>query len=222
MIGAVDSQPVRPRTPPPSENAIERAVKSAPSLTSCDASGETARTSRLEDLLHRYGTLLRRAIVRVCPADLRLSCDDIEQEARIGLWKALNPEREIVFPASYIYRVGITTARRAIRRARARREQSLEPDESDGARPAILLTAPSHASPDNVAERREWIQKIEAAMAQLPESRRLAVGLHLQELTTREIGDLLGWSEPKARNLLYRGLKDLRQSLRAIGIEYPR
>jgi len=30
----------------------------------------------------------------------------------------------------------------------------------------------------------------------------------------------LGWSEPKARNLLYRGLSDLRAQLRAEGIEY--
>jgi hypothetical protein len=30
----------------------------------------------------------------------------------------------------------------------------------------------------------------------------------------------MGWSEPKARNLVYRGLKDLRGELRSAGIEY--
>jgi DNA-directed RNA polymerase specialized sigma24 family protein len=39
-------------------------------------------------------------------------------------------------------------------------------------------------------------------------------------MTSEEIGELMGWSEPKARNLAYRGLKDLRHELRAEGIEY--
>jgi DNA-directed RNA polymerase specialized sigma24 family protein len=51
-------------------------------------------------------------------------------------------------------------------------------------------------------------------MARLPDRRRTAVGLHLEGLTTQEIADLLGWSEPKARNLVYRGLNDVRQSLK--------
>jgi DNA-directed RNA polymerase specialized sigma24 family protein len=71
-----------------------------------------------------------------------------------------------------------------------------------------------------VAERREWIGKIDAALLELQENRRLAVQLHLQDLTTKQIGEILGWTEPKARNLLYRGLKDLRKALRNMGIEY--
>jgi DNA-directed RNA polymerase specialized sigma24 family protein len=39
-------------------------------------------------------------------------------------------------------------------------------------------------------------------------------------MTTDEIADLMEWSEPKARNLVYRGLKELRGKLRAAGIEY--
>jgi DNA-directed RNA polymerase specialized sigma24 family protein len=57
-------------------------------------------------------------------------------------------------------------------------------------------------------------------MARLPENRRLAVGLHLRGMTTDEIADLMEWSEPKARNLVYRGLKDLRGELRDMGVEY--
>jgi RNA polymerase sigma-70 factor (ECF subfamily) len=54
----------------------------------------------------------------------------------------------------------------------------------------------------------------------LTENRRITVGLYLQGMTTEEIGGLLGWSEAKARNLVYRGLKDLRRELRALGIDY--
>ena len=204
----------------PATEETKGAVKPVPPLTSY-AVGEqqTVQNARLEDLLQRYGSLLRRTIARACPPELGLSCEDVEQEARISLWKALDSEREIAFPVSYIYKVGISAAYRAIRRVRARREQPLEV-EGDETSPVRSLSAPPHASPDKVAERREWVRKIEQALTQLPENRRLAVELHLQDLTTAQIGQILGWTEPKARNLLYRGLKDLRKALRTIGIEY--
>ena len=39
-------------------------------------------------------------------------------------------------------------------------------------------------------------------------------------MSSQEIADLLGWSEAKARNLVYRGLSELRKYLREEGIEY--
>jgi DNA-directed RNA polymerase specialized sigma24 family protein len=38
-------------------------------------------------------------------------------------------------------------------------------------------------------------------------------------MTSAEIGEILGWSEPKARNLVHRGLKDLRRELLVEGID---
>ena len=35
-----------------------------------------------------------------------------------------------------------------------------------------------------------------------------------------EVGRLLGWSESKARNLVYRGLRDLRAALKREGIHH--
>ena len=52
----------------------------------------------------------------------------------------------------------------------------------------------------------------------LAESRRAVVRMHLAGYERAEIGDLLGWSEAKTRNLLYRGLADLRQILDSWGI----
>ena len=75
-------------------------------------------------------------------------------------------------------------------------------------------------SPEALAERGELIAKIEQALSRLQENRKLAVGLYLKGMSTEEISELLGWSEAKARNLAYRGLKDLRDQLRAEGIEY--
>jgi RNA polymerase sigma factor (sigma-70 family) len=113
--------------------------------------------------------------------------------------------------------VAVSATLRAVRRAKARREDPLNDDSDAG--PVLTLSAPVEASPHADAERREVAQKIAAALKVLPENRRLAVANHLQGLTTSEIGTLLGWSEPKARNLVHRGLKDLRTALRALGIE---
>jgi RNA polymerase sigma factor (sigma-70 family) len=175
--------------------------------------------TRWDALYHRYRALVRRAIARVCTRELGASCDDIEQEAWVSVWNVLQGEREIAYPASYIYKVGVSAAIRAIRRAKARREDSLQEEDEATGSPKHTLTAPPSASPYTAAERRECREKIAAALARLPENRRLAVGLHLRGLTTLEIGELLKWSEPKARNLVHRGLKDLRALLRTMGIE---
>jgi RNA polymerase sigma factor (sigma-70 family) len=178
---------------------------------------DAAPDARLEALLQQYGALLRRTIVRVCPPELGLSCDDIEQEARISLWRVLRHETEIAFPVAYVRKVAVSAALRAIRLARARREESL-PDEEEG--PAAFSSRQAPASRYDAAERGELRQKLAQALARLADNRRLAVGLHLKGLTTSEIGALLNWSEPKTRNLVHRGLKDLRTALRALGIEY--
>jgi RNA polymerase sigma-70 factor (ECF subfamily) len=178
-----------------------------------------APDARLHELLQRYGAFLRRTILKICPRDLGVSCEDIEQEAQLGLWSALQREREIQFPVSYIHKVAVSATLRTIRRVKARREEQLEEDPvTPTAAPAHILRAPPEASPDALAERQELRHQITAALGQLPENRRHAVRLHLQGLTTMEIGNLLGWSEPKARNLVYRGLQELRRSLRALGI----
>jgi RNA polymerase sigma factor (sigma-70 family) len=181
--------------------------------------GEGVADTKWDELYERYRALLRRAVHRVCPPELGASCDDIEQEAWVSVWNVLKGEREIEYPASYIYKVGVSAAIRAIRRSRARREDSLQEENAATGAQVHTLYAPPGASPHAVAERRECREKIATALAGLPENRRLAVGLHLRGLTTPEIGKLLEWSEPKARNLVHRGLKDLRASLRGMGIE---
>lgn len=182
----------------------------------------TTAESRFMALVSEYGHFLRQAIMRICPRDLGLQYDEIEQDARLRLWRALESEREIREPASYLYRIAATATLDAIRRVRRKREeQLLVGDESEAASvtPHNLIADPLR-TPEREAERRQLIGKVREAMARLPDNRRTAVSLHLEGLTTQEIADLLGWSEPKARNLVYRGLSDVRQYLKAAGIEY--
>jgi RNA polymerase sigma factor (sigma-70 family) len=176
--------------------------------------------ARLQELLDSYGALLRSTVRKLCPTTLGVSAEEIEQEARIRLWNALRRERNITDPASYLYRIAATAAIDAVRRVRARREVSIE--EADT---AIEPAAPKppvvsrERSPEALAADQQVAAGVAAALAGLPDARRRAVGLHLRGFTSAEIAALLGWTEPKARNLVYRGLTDLRAALRDAGID---
>jgi RNA polymerase sigma factor (sigma-70 family) len=165
-------------------------------------------------LIDQYGDFLRRTIVGLCPRAVPLSVDDIEQEARVRLRRALRADREISYPGSYIYKVAVSATIRAIRRASARAEEPLPEEHSAGDRTVLqALHSDPGSSPEALAERGAPRRTLRDAVGRLSENRRLAVGLHLQGMTTVEIGDLMGWTEPKARNLVHRGLKDLRREL---------
>lgn len=175
---------------------------------------------RFNAILDEYGQVLRKAIARCCPTDLGIQTADIEQEARIRLWRALESEREIKDLTSYVYRIASTTVIDAIRKVRARREESLYyAADEEGEEVLRPLPVDEAAAPDRQFAQQQTMHKVAAAIARLPDNRRQVVTLYLKGMFSQEIADLLGWTEAKARNLLYRGLQDLRTQLKAEGID---
>ena len=137
--------------------------------------------------------------------------DDLLQEVRIRLWRALGtPERIREARALYIHRAVASAALDLLRRRRARREVPI--DEDGAPEPA----APGGA--DRELDRRELDAAVGRAVDSLVESRRVVVRLYLAGHQREEIAAMLGWSEPKTRNLLYRGLADLREALERAGV----
>ncbi len=135
----------------------------------------------------------------------------------LRLWRALRDERNVDDLASYIHRIAVTATIDAIRRVTARREEQLGADE-DAAGP-VLPPADPRQSPDAIVARRRAMEGLMKALARLPANRRRCVELHLQGFSTNEIAELEGWTEAKARNLVYRGVAELRETLRKEGIE---
>jgi RNA polymerase sigma-70 factor (ECF subfamily) len=61
---------------------------------------------------------------------------------------------------------------------------------------------------------------VEQAIETIPASRRPVVRMHLMGHSRDEIARVLGWSDSKTRNLLYRGLADVRERLVAQGVRW--
>jgi RNA polymerase sigma-70 factor (ECF subfamily) len=139
--------------------------------------------------------------------------EEVMQETRIRLWKALGTSDRIQqAPASYIYRTVSSAALDFLRRRRARREHTLD---DSGESPAHQL-ATARSAEDG--QRQDEIQRVVAESIELlVESRRAVVRMYLAGFDREEMQELLGWSEAKTRNLLYRGLADLRATLESRG-----
>jgi RNA polymerase sigma-70 factor (ECF subfamily) len=159
----------------------------------------------LERLLSRYASIVREAARRHNLSECDI--DEVFQDVRIRLWRALATSEKIsVAPASYVYRTAMSAALDLIRRRRARREQGLEWS-TDG------FPASASAQPDQAVEADELVVQLAHALAELGEPRRVVVRMHMAGYHRNEIAELLGWTEAKTRNLLYRGLSDLKAKL---------
>ena len=133
--------------------------------------------------------------------------DDLLQEVRIRLWRALSTAEQIAqAPPSYLYRTAASVALDLMRRRRVRREQSIEQCHEG-------LAISSTTNADHAGEASELVNQITQALASLTQSRRAVVQMYLAGYHRREVAELLGWTEAKTRNLLYRGLADLRGRL---------
>ena len=194
-------------------------------LSEPDAGSSGVRASaderRLEDLLARFGGLLKATIRRLLPLDLGIDTQDIEQEARIRLWKALGRATNSDLAASYVQKVAATSAIDAIRAALARRDRKaladLESDAEEGGTEVAIGSG--GATPEDLASRREVGEAIAGAVAALSPRRRRAVRLHLFGLSSPEIARLTGWSETKIRSLISRGLAEVRAELAGKGVD---
>lgn len=171
--------------------------------------------THLATVLAKHGTRLRMLVTQHCPSEQGLDADDIEQEVRIRLWKALEREKNPALPASYIQRVVVTTVIDALRRSKPDQTIALPEDGQEAGIEALL----DRVGPVRSATDGQRMDMVRAAIDELPTRRRQPVRLALQGFTPEEIGELLDMTSTMAKNLMYRGLYELRDRLRAAGLE---
>jgi len=190
-----------PAAPAPAAEVVQIASRRAP--------------EPIDVLLARFGARVRAQVSAHCRADQGLDADDVEQEVRIRLWKALERDRNAVLPASYIQRVVVSTVIDQLRRVRARPSEPMpEFDEGEGAASIDSVAPDAEAS----ASERQQVELLGRCLDGLPQRRRQAVELHLQGFTPQEAAGLTGMSAEAVRKLAERGLKDVRARMRLYGI----
>jgi RNA polymerase sigma-70 factor (ECF subfamily) len=77
-----------------------------------------------------------------------------------------------------------------------------------------------HADPARSVEASELSAQLDRAIEAITPSRRPVVRMYLAGYSGEEVAKVMGWSEPKTRNLLYRGLADVRERLTEMGIRW--
>jgi RNA polymerase sigma-70 factor (ECF subfamily) len=162
--------------------------------------------SRIEALLRAHEPRLRALFARHLGGRPGIDLDDLVQEARIRLWKALEREKNVDALASYIQRIVTSVVVDALRRRAARPEDTVE-------EPLMAAVAQHAAAPEDALARDQRAAALRDALARIPERRRRPAALLLRGFSTPEIARLLGTTEATVRNLAYRGVDDLKALL---------
>lgn len=172
------------------------------------------RHARFEALVRDFARLVRHAIWSTGGRQSRQLVGDIEQQVFLAIWQQVKREQAIDHPASYIYQAAVRETVRTIRRAQARPEVRLTAVTREARREAS-----AEPQPDAIAATAERRRALVDALGSLSADRARAVRAHLQGLTVREIMALFAWDYQKARNLVARGMADVRAALKAKGFD---
>lgn len=167
---------------------------------------------QLEALVEQYGALIRRVIARVLGTRLPGAHEDIAQQVLINLWRQLDREQTIEHPASYIYRMTIREAARALRQGMAHTVLPLEETAE-----TADFAAPVSSNPEEILAGKAEAARIAGALGTLTSDRQRAVRAHLAGFSVTEIMAMHDWPYQKARNLIARGIADLRDRLKSEG-----
>lgn len=190
-------------------------------MTSSSSSPHDRSTSTLDAALAGFADMVRRVAWRHRLRDADV--DEVMQEVRIRLWKSREArqiggddaasEQNPHSAASYVYKTAVSAAIDLIRRQRSERARSTVPLDSEAPFMDHAPTAEAELDASELAE------QVARAVETIPASRRPAVRMYLAGYSREDIADLMGWSEAKTRNLVYRGLDDLRRRLTELGID---
>ena len=184
------------------EVLIRAAPQSAAGATGIPEATAQAAANRLEQLLQAHRSVLAR-MAATFEAD-RDEREDLIQDIALAVWRALPTFRgecsERTFLLRIAYNRGLTHRwRRGRRRHAALTEADAVPDPAPDA--AINL------------EQRHQYEALLAAIRSLPESLRGVALLRLEDLSLREIAEVLGISENAATVRLSRARTQLRERL---------
>ncbi|MGH9382487.1 MAG: RNA polymerase sigma factor [Thermoanaerobaculia bacterium] len=162
------------------------------------------RDQQFDELTRDYAALMASAIRRVCGRRHGGLVPDVTQEVHLALWKRLEGGNEIRHPASYVYKVALTTALAMVRKLEPE-AASLDEAMEQGSEPRSEGDAELQPAEQGLLIR-QALETLEADQAQ-------ALRAWLAGFNHLEVAELFGWTESVARHRIYRGMERLRTTL---------
>lgn len=136
---------------------------------------------------------------------------DATQETFLAAFRNLRGFRGEAKVSSWLHRIAVNQCISRQRRAKTRNEAAIEDEEL---RQASSFSAPVELSPARVAEGRESVEAVRRAVNSLPsELRQIVVMKEFEELTFREISDVLDVPLSTVKSRLYTALGQLQMRL---------
>jgi RNA polymerase sigma-70 factor (ECF subfamily) len=157
--------------------------------------------------LRQYTALMAR-LARAYTATAE-DCEDLLQEILLQVWRSVPRFEHKASPSTWIYRVALNTALAWQRKDQHQRRF----------RPLL-------ETPDVAEDNREQIQdqeridRLYAAIRQLPKADAALVLLHLEDLSYREMAEVLGISETNVGAKLSRARKVLAELMKEVVYEF--
>lgn len=158
-----------------------------------------------------YAQILRAAARRAGPDLGGADLDEVVQRGLLRLQSVLERGQLVEHLPAFLYRMGTRIAIDLLRELERRHRHERE---------AALAMADSVEDPEQVGLGLALAEAIEASLCALPARRAEVLRLHLMGYRPDEIGAALGLSWLNTRNLLYRGLRQLKAQLQMRGYDY--
>ncbi len=174
---------------------------------------EKKKEDEFKLLINNFSNLIRIHINKFNLPKFGLDPEDIAQEIKMKIWGILKSEKEISNYPSYIKKIVHSSVIDVLRKRK--RDEGIY---SQVKQNKISETKKNYAT--ELQNEEYYKEIITAAVDSLIESRRRAVKLFLLGMTIEEISAFYSWSQHRARNLVYRGLADLKKMLIKKEIDY--
>jgi len=183
------------------EIIVERALSG-----DAEAFGEIVRRWERRIFALAYGMLGREEDAR-----------DATQETFLAAFRNLRGFRGEAKVSSWLHRIAVNQCITRQRRAKVRSESALEDEEEKN---AGSFAAPLRLSPVRITESTQITRAVRRAVNSLPlELRQIVVMKEFEELTFKEISDILDVPLSTVKSRLYTALKQLQMRLQRFGSE---
>jgi RNA polymerase sigma-70 factor, ECF subfamily len=183
------------------EQILERALTG-----DAEAFGEIVKRWERRIFALAYGMLGREEDAR-----------DATQETFLAAFRNLRGFRGEAKVSSWLHRIAVNQCITRQRRAKVRNEAALEDEQEKN---AATFASPIELSPMRVAEGQEHIAAVRRAVSALPlDLRQVVLMKEFEELTFREIADVLDLPLSTVKSRLYTAMKQLQFRLERFGTD---